>query len=106
MPFKKMRKIDDLLSVDHRRHTPLAKLLRSASDQQHLTAAVRALLPETLARGVSGARLRGTSLTLVCDSGALATRLRFQSSTLLKDLVQLEDFAAVRDIRLRVLPNS
>ena len=99
-----MRKIDDLLSVDHRRHTPLATLLKTASDQQHLTAAVRSLLPATLARGVSGIRLRGSTLLLVCESGALATRLRYQLPELQAAVNQLGDFAAVKDIHLRVLP--
>ena len=101
-----MRKIDDLLSVDHRRHTPLDRLLRVAADQQHHLAALRALLPATLRRGISGANLRGSTLTLFCDNGALATRLRFQLPTLLEALRELADYAAVEDIKVRVVPDG
>ncbi|MEM9741850.1 MAG: DciA family protein [Pseudomonadota bacterium] len=104
VPFKKMRKIDDLLKDGQKRHSSLGTLLRQAASQQHLTAIVRALLPESLGRGISGVSRHGPALRLHCDDGGIATRLRFQLPELLPELRVLADFADVERIDIRVVP--
>lgn len=99
-----MQKIDDLLNEGHQRYSKLHKLLRTAATQKHLTAGVRALLPDTLGRGISAVTLEGPNLRLLCDDGAIATRLRFTLPSLLIAVQSLGDFAEVRQISVRVVP--
>lgn len=99
-----MQKIDDLLNEDHQRYSTLSKLLRSAANQQHLTAGVRALLPTAMGRGISAVTMEGPKLRIHCDDGAIATRLRFQLPALLERLRQLGDFAHLEQITIKVVP--
>lgn len=97
-----MQKIDELLKEGHRRFTPLQKLLDKASDQEVWTAEFQALLPATLAKGVSVTDIRGTYLTVSCRNASIATRLRFQAPELLPRLGALAHFAEVRELKIKV----
>ena len=99
------RRIDGLLRGSGRaypsREQPLQRLLHKGQRLQTLTAQVRALLPRQLAPHCTVADLSGARLTLHADNASLATRLHFETPKLRVRLQQLEDFAAVTDIRVR-----
>lgn len=96
------RKIDDLLSERHRRFSPLQKLLRRSANQQSWSAQLRAVLSTPLAHDCSVTDVRGDTAIVVCRTAASATRLRFMTDELLRELNQLADFRDVRHIRIRV----
>jgi hypothetical protein len=96
------RKIDDLLSERHRRFTPLQKLLHRSANQQSWSAQLQALLPQPLSRDCHVTEVRGDTVVVVCRTAASATRLRFMTTGLLRDLNQLADFRDARRIQIRV----
>lgn len=96
------RKIDDILDERHRRFTPLQRLLRRAADQETWTAELQALLPDPLSRDCRVTEVRGDTAVVVCRTAASATRLRFLTGELLRDLTRLSDFNRVKKIQIRV----
>ena len=62
------------------------------------------MLPPQLAAHCAVADLSDTHLTLHADNASFATRLHFETPKLRVRLRQLEDFAAVTDIRVRAAP--
>jgi hypothetical protein len=99
------RKIDNVLTARQRSYG-LARLLQEASRQEAWTAQLRALLPEDLAFKCQVANLRDHVLTVHTDKAVWATRFRFLIPKLLPKLNLLADFSAVRDIRVRVVPQA
>jgi hypothetical protein len=102
--FVANRKIDNVLSAG--RSYGLARLLRQASQQEARTAQLCALLPEDLAFKCLVANLRDHVLTVHTYNAVWATRFRFLIPKLLPKLNQLADFSAVREIRVRVVPQA
>ena len=95
-------KIDDLLHENHRRFSPLQKLLKQADNQETWTSQLRALLPEPLARDCRVMDVRGPVVIVVCSNAGNATRLRFMVPELVSQLRQLADFRSVETLQIRV----
>ena len=96
------RKIVDFLTEDHRSYTSLSKLLNQSSLRQAWTDEVSELLPAPLDKACRVAGIQGTSLVIVCDNAAVATRLRFEAPQILPKLRALSHFAHVDDVRVKV----
>jgi hypothetical protein len=96
------RKIEDLLGESHNGFSPLRRLLRHVANQETWTAALRALLPDGMARDCQVTDVRGTVLTVTCRNAGSATRLRFMTPDLLPGLRELADFRGVQEIRVRI----
>ncbi len=61
----------------------LGKVIQTAQDMQTLTAALREPLDPELAAGLVAASVRDGELSVLADSPAWASRLRFEADTLL-----------------------
>ena len=96
------RKIVDFLTEDHRSYSPLTKLLNQSSLREVWSDEVRALLPPPLDNACRVAAISGSSLVIVCDSAAVATRVRFAAPDLLPKLQALSHFAHITDVRVKV----
>ena len=81
----------------------LTKLWRAAVRLERLQTLLQAVLPPDI-RGdqVRVASIKGPTLTLLVNSSAWASRLRFDVPVLLKRLAELSDFHGVQHIRLQV----
>ncbi len=97
------QKIDDLLLKRHLRYAPLSRLINQSDQRESLTQAVRALLPDQLALAVSVVNYRSPILVLRVSNASLATRLRYELSTLTTKLRNLADFDGLNKINLRVV---
>jgi hypothetical protein len=95
---------------------PLYKvLLRKKGDVEHLVTQTRELkqftrllqaeLDSSLAPHCHVARLTPSQLTIVVDSPAWATRLRFQTTTLLRQLAKKHHiFQSIKNIDIKIYP--
>ena len=97
------QKIDDLLLKRQFAHAPLARLIHHSDLVESQTRAVRALLPQDLARAVEVVNFRPPSLVLRVESASLATRLRYLLPELSTKLRNLADFHDLQTIKLRVV---
>lgn len=79
-------------------------LLDQVQRLRRLTGVLRGLLPEPLAAHCLVANLNGDTLVIGCDSSAWATKLRYHLPTLLAQLRQHPEAAALSEIRLRLQP--
>ena len=95
-------KINELLSERHQRFTPLQRLLRQATDQEHWTAQLQAILPPPLARECQVTDVRGPIILVSCRNASAATRLRFLAPEILEKLRELEAYRGARELRIRV----
>ena len=100
------RKIVDLLDEDHRRFSPLQRLLKASTNQKQWTAELRAHLQAPLSHAVTVTDIRGPYAYILCSSAAHATRLRFELAEVLPKLQQLADFSQVRECKIRVAQTS
>lgn len=82
----------------------MARLLNQASARDAWTAQLRAFLPGELGSSCQVANVRDHLMAVHICNAAWATRFRFLIPDLLPRLNQLADFAAVREIRIRVAP--
>lgn len=98
------RKIETLLSLQDRPRSTIARLLNQASARDAWTAQLRAFLPRELSSSCQVANVRDHLMAVHIHNAAWATRFRFLIPELLPQLNQLADFAAVREIRIRVAP--
>lgn len=77
------RRITDVLTGDDESQN---RLLHKARQLQRLQSRLQSLLPAELAAHVQIANLRGTQLVLTADGSAWASRLRYLSADLLRQL--------------------
>ena len=98
------KKIDDLLKPSQQRFTPLQRLLIQAANQQVWTESLQAFLPPESKEHCRVAQLTANRMLIHVDNAAWATRLRFHIPKLLEHMSQIQDFAAVTDIRIKVVP--
>ncbi len=96
------QKIDDFLTEGQRRYTPLASLMKQANNREIWTEELRALLPDSMRTACEVVALKGSSLSVVCRSAAVATRLRFLEPELVQSLSVLAHFAELKQIRVQV----
>ncbi len=92
----------DLLDEDHRRFSPLQRLLHTSSNQKQWTAEFHALLEPELRHAVQIANVKGPYVFILCSSAAVATRLRFLLADLMPQLCTLQSFRGVREAKIRV----
>ncbi len=83
----------------------LPRLLDHSRALAQLDQALRKALPEPLNEHCHVINLRGQTLTLAADSPAWATRLRYQSRTVLQHLTRLQS-VTVRTIQVRIAPEQ
>ncbi len=95
-------KIDELLSPHRRRHTRLQALLNQAAQQDDWTRELRTVLPPALGPACRVIAIRGETLVVLCADGAAATRLRFQASDILDQLVTLNHYSLIKRLEVRV----
>ena len=100
------RKIEDLLSENHRRFSPLQRLLSRSASQKQWTAELRALLPSPIKYEVEVSDINGPNAYLLCQSAAAATRLRFLLPELIPQLHMLQSFSQVNDFKIKVSQSS
>ena len=76
-------RLENLLKA--RAGSTLSKIIRRAQNMDELTTALRAKLPADAGQNLLAANLRDDGeLVLVCTSSAWASRLRFESETLME----------------------
>lgn len=97
----RLANIKEILQNRQSKRSPLGQLIDRADRQQAWTNQLRALLPAEEAIRYRVANISDGRLTIHAESASWATRLRFQGPELLSALRQLEDFAHVREIRVR-----
>ncbi len=112
-------KIDEILAPHRRRHTgphhhrharrqalldqaKLQALLDQAARQDGWTRELRAILPHPLGNACRVVAIRDETLVVLCADGAVATRLRFQTSELLDQLRVLKHYSQVTRLEIRV----
>lgn len=79
----------------------LGRLIGRVDRQRAWTRQLRAVLPAEEAIHYRVANVSDGCLTVYAESASWATRLRFQAPELLGALRHLQDFAHVREIRVR-----
>ena len=94
-------KVADLLAERNRPRNPLERLVKRASVHGAWTDQLRAVLPPRLAPHCRVGDLRGGRLTIHVSASSWATRLRLELPKVEPALTALEDFAGVREIRIR-----
>ena len=92
-------RINDALSKPKATHKRLSSLVRQMGYRNDTLQLVRAVLPDNEASQCIGAEIKGSTLVLMAESAAWATRLRFQQKTLLDELSCLERFRNVNQLR-------
>lgn len=82
------------------------ELIAHARQLQSLSSALRRCLPADAAAHVQVVRWGDGQLTVQVDSTAWATRLRYLSPQLLRQLQQLPEFTAAHRITLNIAPRA
>lgn len=98
----KTHKIVELLDEDHRRFSPLQRLLKTSANQKNWTSELHALLEPALHTEVEITNVQGPYLYILCRNAAVATRLRFLMADILPQLRQLQSSHSVREVKIRV----
>lgn len=80
----------------------LRKLLGQAAGQEAWTQELRAVLPERLGNACRVIDVRGDTLVVACDDGAVATRLRFQAQDIIGKLRGLSEYRLIERIEIGV----
>lgn len=96
------RKIEDFLTEDHQRFSPLQKLLTKDQNREVWTQEFKAVLPKEIRSQCQVTDLRGPSLLVSCSSAAIATKLRFLAPQLLPKLTALGHFSELQELQIRV----
>lgn len=96
------KKIDNILSEDRNRYSPLQKLLHLSANQKAWTAEFRAVLDKPLKYNVEVTKIQGPVAHILCRSASAATRMRFKAPEILPLLNQLASFSQVLSLSLRV----
>ena len=96
------QKIENILSEDRTRYSPLQKLLHLSANQKAWTAEFRAVLDEPLKYNVEVTKIQGPVAHILCRSASAATRMRFKAPEILPLLNQLASFSQVSSFNLRV----
>lgn len=96
------RKIEDFLTEDHQRFSPLQKLLTKDQNREAWTQEFKAVLPRQMRSQCQVTDLRGPSLLVSCSSAAIATKLRFLAPQLLPRLKTLGHFSELKELQIRV----
>ncbi len=96
------RKIEDFLTEDHQRFSPLQKLLTKDQNREAWTQEFKAVLPKELRSHCQVTDLHGNSLLVSCSNAAIATKLRFLTPQLLPKLKALGHFAELENLQIRV----
>lgn len=97
MPVRKFQSLAHLLGDTG----PVSQLARRAAAHEQLVCAVRAILPDELARHCLGAALEADTLYVLVPSGAWSTQLRFQEQLILEHLARRHGIHA-RRLKCRV----
>ncbi|HEX4243365.1 MAG TPA: DciA family protein [Steroidobacteraceae bacterium] len=100
--MQKPRSVSDLLSRTGNKVNALKARAKSRARTADL---VRAELPPELARAVSGAEIEGGRLTIGVTGAVWASRLRYCTDTLQKQ-VGLAAGEDIRSVRIRVVPGA
>lgn len=80
----------------------LSALLRQVKNNQHHLTVVKSIVSQPIADHCSYVSLHGDSLTIVVDSAVWATRLRFETRKLKKQLHGMVDYAKIETVRIQV----
>lgn len=96
------RKIEDFLTEDHQRFSPLQKLLTKDQNRAAWTQEFKAVLPKEMRSQCQITDLRGPTLLVSCSSAAMATKLRFLVPQLLPKLSALGHFSELKELQIRV----
>jgi len=97
-----LKKVDELLAEGRKRFTPLQRLLDQAANQEAWSRELWAVLPEYLRGTCQVTAIRGSSLHVTCADGAVATRLRFLASEVIKKLRVLSHYRAIQKIEISI----
>lgn len=100
------RKIEDFLTEDHQRFSPLQKLLTKGHNRQAWSQDFQAILPKEMRSQCQITDLRGPSLLVSCSSASIATKLRFLTPQLLPQLKTLGHFSELEELHIRVSPTA
>ena len=98
----RVMKIRDLLTPHRRRFTRLQELLDQADRQDAWTRELRSVLPDRLDSACRVIDIRGDTLVVLCPDGAVATRLRFEATDIIKQLKVLNHYRRVTRLEARV----
>ena len=96
------QKIENTLSEDRTRYSPLQNHLPLSANQQAWTAEFSALLDDLLNYYVEVTKIQGPVAHILCRSASAATRMRFKAPEILPLLNQLASFSQVSSFNLRV----
>lgn len=80
---------------------PLRALLDQLVQREGLEHTLRAAVPANLANYLSAGRLHGSTLEIVADNPACATRLRYLQSQIL-DALHAQGYAQISELQFRV----
>lgn len=94
----KYYRLKDSLEAPDKRYSKLARIIKELDAHQATIRVVQFLLPEGEARHCTSARVKGTSVFVTFDSNAWATRARFCTPDLLKQMKALAQFSHVEKI--------
>ncbi len=94
--------IRELLTPHRRRFTRLQRLLDRSDRQDAWTRELRAVLPDGLRTACRAVEIRGDTLVVACDDGAVATRVRFEAAEIVRQLNVLNRYKQVTRLDVRV----
>lgn len=92
-------------NILHQPRSGLEDILAHVRELQNIAAVLEHIMPESLAAHTELANVRGQVLTLIADSPAWATRLRYQREMLIWRL-QSELGLTVRELQVKVVPRQ
>ena len=95
------RPVEELLAERHRPTNTLERLVKNSALRRSWTDQLRAVLPPSIAPHCRVVNIRGDCLTIQAADSSWATRLRFELPKAEPALRSLEDFAGVKEIRIR-----
>ena len=94
-----INKIDKILEQSSSSGGSLQKLLRNGEERAHLTRVLKHSFPEHLSDGVRNVKKSGTILYVECLNSSIATKIRFESDSLMRSLSCLSDFGKIDEIK-------
>ena len=94
-----INKIDKILERSPSSGGRLQNLLRNGEERAHLTRVLKHSFPEYLSDGVRNVKKSGTILYVECLNSSIATKIRFESDSLMRSISCLSDFGKIDEIK-------
>ena len=95
-------KLGDILKEQPKTFSTLQKILQKSSLQKEWTNQVASLMQQPLQREFTVTNVTKKQITILCFNSSAATRLKFLTPNLLRQLGSLNTFSEIEEIKIKV----